>query len=225
MSIHAILVAAGVGVRMGAETPKALLPLAGRPMVAWSLDALSRAPGVVGIVVMAPPGHEDEMAAAVGGDHVTVVTGGSTRSRSVAGGLRTLPPSTERVLVHDAARPLVTPGLVARLLDALNGADGAIAAAPLADTVKREASGAIIAETVDRRGLWGAQTPQAFHRHVLVDAFDTADDDALDRATDCAWLVERKGGRVRLVDPGAPNMKVTTPSDLLVAEALLAGRF
>lgn len=222
MSIHAIVVAAGLGLRMGATAPKALVPLAGRPMVAWSLDALHAA-GVERVTVVGPPGREGEMRAVVG-HRVEVVPGGSTRARSVAAGLDALPAGAARVLVHDAARPLVTAALIGMVLQALEGADGAIAAAPLADTLKREGPPGEIRETVDRQGLWRAQTPQAFHRPVLAAAFAAADDDALDRATDCAWLVERAGGRVRLVDPGAPNLKVTTPSDLLVAEALLAGR-
>lgn len=223
MSIQAIVVAAGIGARMGATVPKALLPLSGRPMVEWSLDALVAAPEVDGIAVMCPPGHEDAMRAVVG-DRGVVVPGGSTRSRSVAAGLDVLPPGSGRVVVHDAARPLATAPLIAALLRALDGADGAIAAAPLADTLKREGPPGEIAGTVDRHGLWCAQTPQAFTLTALAAAFARADDAALDAATDCAWLVERNGGRVRLVDPGVPNFKVTTPADLLVAEALLAGR-
>jgi 2-C-methyl-D-erythritol 4-phosphate cytidylyltransferase len=208
---------------MGAAVPKALLPLAGRPLVEWSLDALVAAPEVDGIFVMCPPGHEDVTRVVVG-DRGVVVPGGSTRSRSVAAGLAALPRDTRHVLVHDAARPLVTAGLIAEVLASLEGADGAIAAAPLADTLKREGPPGEIGETVDRQGLWCAQTPQAFHQAALAAAFANADDEALDAATDCAWLVERNGGHVRLVDPGRPNLKVTTPADLLVAEALLAGR-
>lgn len=223
MSTQAIVVAAGMGTRLGATVPKALLPLSGRPMVEWSLSALVAAHEVDGILVMCPPGHEDVMRAVVG-DRGVVVPGGSTRSRSVAAGLDALPPGSERVVVHDAARPLATAPLITALLRALEGADGAIAAAPLADTLKREGAQGEIAETVDRQGLWCAQTPQAFTFTALAAAFEKADGPSLDAATDCAWLVERNGGHVRLVDPGVPNFKVTTPADLLVAEALLVGR-
>jgi 2-C-methyl-D-erythritol 4-phosphate cytidylyltransferase len=222
MSTHAIVVAAGLGIRMGAAAPKALLPLAGLPMVAWSLNAL-RAAELDGVIVVAPPGHEDEMRRAVG-DDMTIISGGSTRSRSVAAGLAALPRDASRVLVHDAARPLVTATLVEMLLGALDGVDGAIAASPLSDTLKRQDDESEIAGTVDREGLWRAETPQAFHLPALAAAFAAADDAALDQATDCAWLVERNGGRVRLVNSGAPNLKVTTPSDMLVAEALLTRR-
>lgn len=221
MKAAAVVVAAGMGVRMGAGVPKALMPLCGRPLVAWAVDALDACPGVEAIVVVAPPGHEEEMRAAAGGSAklVAVVPGGSTRSRSVAIGLAALP-ACEVVAVHDAARPLATAEGIARVIAAVEGADGAIAAAPLADTVKREDAGAIAA-TVDRAGLWLAQTPQAFRHAVLAEAFAAADAAALDAATDCAWLVERAGGRVRLVDLGAPNLKVTTPADVALAEALL----
>ncbi|MEW6581423.1 MAG: 2-C-methyl-D-erythritol 4-phosphate cytidylyltransferase [Actinomycetota bacterium] len=218
----AVVVAAGLGVRMGAGVPKALLPLAGRPLVAWAVGALQDCDAVDGIVVVAPPGHEDEMRAAAGpaGKLVATVPGGATRSRSVARGLAALPPGDGVVLVHDAARPLAGAAGVAAVLAGIGDADGAIAAAPLADTLKREEEG-VIAGTVDRSRLWLAQTPQAFRRPVLEAAFAAADDAALDAATDCAWLVERAGGRVRLVDLGAPNLKVTTPADVAVAEALL----
>jgi 2-C-methyl-D-erythritol 4-phosphate cytidylyltransferase len=224
MDTFAIIVAAGLGTRMGAAVPKALMPLAGRPMVAWSLDALVAADGIDTIVVVAPPGREMEMTEAIGDSvvRVVVVPGGSTRARSVAEGLAAGPSGAATVLVHDAARPLVTPAVVTAVLGALDGVDGAIAAAPLADTLKREDPPGIIGETLDRAGLWLAQTPQAFDRQALVSAFAAADGATLDRATDCAWLVEQAGGRVRLVDPGVPNFKVTTPSDLVLAEALLA---
>jgi 2-C-methyl-D-erythritol 4-phosphate cytidylyltransferase len=153
-----------------------------------------------------------------------IIPGGTTRSRSVACGLRAVPETADAVLVHDAARPLVTPELVSRLLDALGGVDGAIAAAPLVDTVKRQGDDGLIARTVDRAALWLAQTPQVFLRAVIEGAFGGATDADLDAATDCSWLVERSGGRVALVDPGSPNIKVTTPADLVVVEALLRAR-
>jgi len=129
------------------------------------------------------------------------------------------------VLVHDAARPLVQPALVGAVLDGIAGAEGAIAASPLADTLKRAAEGLLIGETVDRDGLWQAQTPQAFPLATLRAALEAAAAaGTLAAATDCASLVEAAGGRVRLVPSGAPNPKVTTPADLAIAEALLAAR-
>jgi 2-C-methyl-D-erythritol 4-phosphate cytidylyltransferase len=223
MSDAAVLVAAGAGVRMGAPVPKALMPLAGRPMLAWSLDALRAAPAIAVIVVAAPPGLEDAVIGAAG-DGVVVVPGGASRSESVREALAAVPAGAGRVLVHDAARPLLTPGLVAAVLAGVEGADGAIAAARVADTLKRD-DGGMIGGTVARAGLWAAQTPQAFAAGALRAAVAAADAaGTLAAATDCASLVEARGGRVRLVESRAPNLKVTTPADAALAEALLAAR-
>ncbi len=219
----AIVVAAGAGVRMGAPVPKALMPLAGRPMLAWCLEALRACEAVQAIVIVAPPGLEGQVAE-VAGD-ATVVPGGASRAESVREGLLAAPPGTRLALVHDAARPLVTPELIAAVLDGVEGADGAIAAAPASDTLKRAGEGAFIEDTVPRQGLWGAQTPQAFHLHVLASAVEAAEEEGrLAAATDCASLLEARGGRVRLVESRAPNLKVTTPADAILAEALLRAR-
>ena len=218
----AIVVAAGAGVRMGAEVPKALMPLAGRPMLAWSLDALRASPRVGAVVVVAPAGLEREIAA-VAGPGATVVPGGASRGASVREGLRAAPADAAVVLVHDAARPLVSAALVEAVLDGVEGADGAIAAAPAADTLKRAGEGLVIEGTVPRQGLWAAQTPQAFRALALRDAVEAAAaDGSLDAATDCASMVEARGGRVRLVESRRPNLKVTTPADAALAEALLS---
>lgn len=227
MSTLAILVAAGAGVRMGASVPKALMPLAGRPMIAWSVAALEASGRVDALVVVAPPGHEVRVRAVVGhaATPVAVVAGGSSRADSVRIGLAASPASASLVLVHDAARPLVAPALIAKVLDAVPGADGAIAAAPVVDTLKRAGAGDLIAGTVARAGLWGAQTPQAFRAASLRAAVDAAAvAGTLARATDCASMVEAWGGRVRLVASEAPNPKVTTPADRELAEAILAAR-
>jgi 2-C-methyl-D-erythritol 4-phosphate cytidylyltransferase len=230
------VVAGGAGVRMGAGMPKALMPLAGRPLVSWCLEALADAERVEATLVVAPSGHGTEMEAALGrgpaaGTLAGVVPGGATRARSVLAGLRALPAGVERVIVHDAARPLLRPELADAVVDAVEGADGAIAAAPLADTLKQVADDAlgadlVIARTLDRAGLWRAETPQGFRLDALLTAFERSLPAALDAATDCASLVEANGGRVRIVPSLAPNLKVTTPADLDLAEHLLraAGR-
>jgi 2-C-methyl-D-erythritol 4-phosphate cytidylyltransferase len=218
-------VAGGLGVRMGADVPKALMPVGGRPLVAWCVDALIASGLCAPVVIAAPAGHERAIAEAAGadGDDVRVVTGGATRAESVARGLAALPDGPGRVLVHDAARPLLTPALVAAVLDGIGDADGAIAAAPLADTPKRVDAALQITGTPDRAELWLAQTPQAFTRDALEAAVRAAEREGrLGRATDCASLVEAVGGRVRVVQSRHPNLKVTTPADVLVAEALLA---
>jgi 2-C-methyl-D-erythritol 4-phosphate cytidylyltransferase len=210
----ALLVAAGSGERLGAGRPKAFVELAGRPMVAWSLDAL-RAAGIEEIVVALPPGHEAP-AACLG------VEGGATRSQSVRAALAAAPPD-DRVVVHDAARPLVTPEHFRAALAALDDADCAVAAAPVTDTVKEAGPDRFVIATLDRTRLWAIQTPQAFRRAALERAL-SVDEDVLAAATDDAWLVERTGGTVRVVESTPANLKVTTPHDLRLADHLLADR-
>jgi 2-C-methyl-D-erythritol 4-phosphate cytidylyltransferase len=219
----AIVVAAGAGIRMGAGMPKALMPVGGRALAAWCLDALAGSDRIGSVVVVAPGGHEGELAHALGLEVDQVVTGGSSRAESVGRGLRAVDRDTDLVLVHDAARPLIRPELITAVIAAAMAADGAIAAAPLADTPKRVGDDLIITATPSRAGLWLAQTPQVFWRAVLERAFDRARaEERLDAATDCASMVEADGGRVAVVPSLWPNLKVTTPSDVRIAELLLA---
>ncbi len=223
MATACIIVAAGIGVRMGSRLPKALMPVAGRPLVAWAIEA-ARASGVVDeFVIVAPRGRLRDIEAVVGADeHLTVVAGGETRAHSVAAGLEAISEEVEVVLVHDAARPLARPELFRAVYEALSPrVDGAIAAAPLADTLKRARPDRTIGETVDRQGLWLAQTPQCFHVAALRSAYERLDDDEISETTDCASIVERAGGTVVLVASSAANLKVTLPSDVALAEYLL----
>jgi 2-C-methyl-D-erythritol 4-phosphate cytidylyltransferase len=209
----ALLVAAGSGERLGAGRPKAFVVLAGRPMVDWSLDAL-RAAGIEDIVVALPPGHDVP-------DGCVGAMGGATRSESVRAALAAAPPG--EVVVHDAARPLATPDHFRDVLAALADADCAVAAAPVTDTVKEAGPDRLVTATLDRSRLWAIQTPQAFRRSVLERALAVSGD-VLAEATDDAWLVERTGGTVRVVESTPANLKVTTPHDLRIAELLLADR-
>ncbi len=214
----ALIVAAGSGERLGAGRPKAFVQLAGRPLLQWSIDALKAVAGIEQIVVALPAGSE----APAG---VTGVEGGAVRSDSVRRALAVAGPG-ELVLVHDAARPLLTPELAAEVIAALasdQGADAAIAAVPVTDTIKRLGDGGAVTETLDRGRLWAVQTPQVFRRGVLARALQVSVAE-LARATDDAWLIERAGGRVVVVHSSDENLKVTTPLDLQMAELLLAGR-
>jgi 2-C-methyl-D-erythritol 4-phosphate cytidylyltransferase len=211
----ALVVAAGSGERLGASRPKAFVTLAGKPMVQWSVEALRAVPEV-GEIMIALPDGETAPEGTVG------VLGGAVRSASVRAALRAAGPD-DQVVVHDAARPLVTPGLVTRTLAALGGADGAIAAAPVSDTIKEVDAGGTVRATLDRARLWAVQTPQVFRRTALEEALDV-DDATLAAATDDAWLVERAGGIVRVVSAPPENLKVTTLADLRRAEALLRDR-
>ena len=180
-------------------------------MVEWSVAVLS--PLVDHVVVALPPGV-DAPAGTIG------VPGGAQRSLSVRAALAAA--EGDPVLVHDAARPLLTAELVERVLAALDGADAAIAAAPVTDTVKEARDGTVV-RTLDRSGLWAVQTPQAFRRAALERALGQPDD-VLAAATDDASLVEGLGGSVRIVEAPRENLKVTTPLDLRVAELLLHQR-
>jgi 2-C-methyl-D-erythritol 4-phosphate cytidylyltransferase len=187
-------------------------------MIEWSLAAFEAAERVDDVVVAVPPGEESR----VSDLGVVVVGGGEHRSQSVANALELA--TGEIVVVHDAARPLVTPGLIDAVVEELAAEDGAaavIAAAPVTDTIK-EASGDRVVRTLDRSGLWSVQTPQAFRATALRDAL--ADAGAAAEATDDAMLVERRGGRVLIHSTPPDNIKVTTPFDLRVAELLLRER-
>ncbi|HEX5983482.1 MAG TPA: 2-C-methyl-D-erythritol 4-phosphate cytidylyltransferase [Solirubrobacterales bacterium] len=227
-----MIAAAGSGQRLGAGGPKAFVPVAGRPMIEWSLDAFRACDSVRSIVVAAPPGHVRE----IGGHDLTVVPGGETRAQSVANALEAV--GTAYVAIHDAARPLLTPELVEALvadLDANPDAAGVIAAAPVTDTIKRAAATSLrfdtpevlnrklaIEGTEDRSRLWAAQTPQAFRTEALREALASVE--RPEEATDEAMLVERAGGTVLIHPVAGENLKVTTPLDLRVAELLLSER-
>jgi 2-C-methyl-D-erythritol 4-phosphate cytidylyltransferase len=219
-----VIAAAGSGQRLGAGGPKALVELAGRPLLEWSLAALGEAASIGPIVIAAPPGHEAAVERIAAG-RARVLAGGETRAESVSLALAAV--EDELVAVHDAARPLITPELVDRLIARLgsSGAECVIAAAPVADTLKREGEGGSVDATIDRTGLWGAQTPQAFRTVALRRAQEAAlASGHLEAATDEAWLIERVGETVLLEPARSPNLKVTEPADLAVAEALLAAR-
>jgi 2-C-methyl-D-erythritol 4-phosphate cytidylyltransferase len=212
----ALIVAAGRGERLGAPGPKAFIPLAGRPMLAWSVEALRAVAAIERIVVALPAEITESPAGTVG------VAGGATRSESVMRALAAAGPG-DPVLVHDAARPLLTPELAVAVLDAVEGVDAAIAAAPVSDTIKRGDARLLVRDTLRRDELWAVQTPQVFRREALVRA-QAVPADVLAGATDDASLIERAGGAVRLVPVPGANLKVTTPLDLRVAELLLAER-
>jgi 2-C-methyl-D-erythritol 4-phosphate cytidylyltransferase len=189
--------------------------LAGRPLVAWCLDAFAAAESIGSVIVAAP---SDQVGAFPVG--VEVVAGGDSRSESVAAALQRA--NSELVVVHDAARPLVTAELIDAVLTRLAGEPGAagvIAAAPITDTVKR-AEDQVIVATESREHLWAAQTPQAFRSEALREAL-AVDPEELASATDDASLVEARGGRVLIEPAPRENLKVTTPADLSLAELLL----
>jgi 2-C-methyl-D-erythritol 4-phosphate cytidylyltransferase len=202
-----IVPAGGSGERLGAEKPKAFVVVGGRALLEYSLEALDAVCDRV--VVAVPPGEAGE----------DRVEGGRSRSASVRNAVRAAP-EADVYVVHDAARPLVSVELVRRCVDALDGVDGAIAAARLTDTVKEAGEDRRVRRTLDRSTLWAIQTPQVFRAEVLRRALDV-DDEVLTAATDDASLVEAAGGSVRMVESSPDNFKITTAADLARAEALL----
>lgn len=220
MSTAAILLCAGRGERLGAGVEKALAPLAGRPLFAWSLEALEGSAAVDGIVVVGPVRKLQAALAATGLACRKLVAwseGGRERQQSVARGLHVLPEGFTHVAIHDAARALVSAALVNRVVLEARTHGAAIAALPLDDTLKRGTLDRI-EDTVPRASLWRAQTPQAFRRDWIAAAHAAASA----TATDDAALVEAAGHPVRLVPGEALNFKITSPQDLALAEAWLA---
>jgi len=222
MKVVALLVAAGRGTRFGADRPKQLLPLLGRPVLRHAAEALLRDGGVDAILPVTPPGEEAELAALLDGLPLRrAVAGGATRQASVLAGLEALaadPPDI--VLVHDAARPVIPAGTVPALLAALESTPGAIPAAPVAETLKRGEEGRVVA-TVPRAGLFRAQTPQAFRFADLLAAHRAA---GIEEATDDAQILERAGLPVALVAGDESNVKITWKEDLVRVEAQMLAR-
>jgi len=226
LKASAIIVAAGGGVRLGSNVPKAFVKIAGRTMLSYSLATVRQINSIEELVITVPEGFENaaraEVAAAGLGIPVKITVGGIERQDSVRIALELTSAESDLVIVHDAARPLATPEIFDACLNAASRAGGAIAAIPVSDTLKRVADSTITA-TIARAGLWQAQTPQAFRRAVLVAAHQRAVREKI-AATDDADLVERTSARVEVVEASTTNIKITTPADLAIAEAIIAAR-
>jgi 2-C-methyl-D-erythritol 4-phosphate cytidylyltransferase len=212
VSVWAVLVAAGRGERLGEDRPKAFVRLGELPLLAEPLRRLDECEWIDAVVVVAPPEWEEPailLAEELGASKVTAcVTGGETRTESVRAGVAEVPEDAAVILVHDAARPLVTDDVVGRVVQALQeGFDGVVPGLPVSDTVKR-IDRDVVVETLDRGTLVSVQTPQAFVAPVLRAAL------AAGEGSDCASLVERAGGRVRVVAGDERLLKVTTSADL-----------
>ncbi len=221
--IAVIIAAAGAGERMG-NIRKQYLQLDGRPLLSHSIERFLSCPGVHSIVIALPEDDvRDPPTWLLERDpRVTLVAGGTHRGESVHNALRAIPEDSDIVLVHDAARPLVSEGVIGRVVAEATLGRGAVPAIPVADTIKRVGVGLRITETPDRSTLWRAQTPQGFPRQMLLDAYNKAAADGV-LGTDDAALVERAGGEVVVVQGAFENIKITTREDIAYAEALLAG--
>ncbi|MBE3587535.1 MAG: 2-C-methyl-D-erythritol 4-phosphate cytidylyltransferase [Thermoanaerobacteraceae bacterium] len=224
-NLFAVIVAAGRSLRMGQGINKQLLPLGGIPVLARSLQVFEEAVPVKGYVLVVAPADVERFNHLVRREWnchkmIAVAAGGGSRQESVFRGLSALPRETAVVLVHDGARPLVHAGLVERVAEAAARWGAATAAVPVKDTVKQAGPDEFVARTLPRDSLWLAQTPQAFHYALLVEAHQRAREEKI-TATDDASLVEAMGRPVKLVPGSYRNIKITTPEDLAVAEALL----
>ena len=209
-----IVAAAGSGLRLGADLPKALVPLAGRPLVCWAVDAL-RAGGVAEVVVAAPPAERGAFAAAL--PDVLLVDGGASRTASVRAALDAATAAADVVLVHDAARPLTPPDVIRRVLAALAaGHPAVVPVLPAVDTTVVVDEGGVVTETLPRAVLRRVQTPQGFDRSTLAGAYATLASDA--DLTDDAAVVRAAGIPVTTVDGDERSAKVTVPHDLATAE-------
>lgn len=225
MSVAVLVLAAGRGARLAAAQPKAFVPLAGRPLLLRTLEAMARVPGVDHVV---PVVAADDLPLfeRLSPDLSTLpkvaraVIGGAERQDSMRAGLAALGPDVTLVAVHDAARPFVRVGDVERVLAAARSVGAALLAVPVTDTLKRVREGRVV-ETPDRSEYWAAQTPQAFQVDVLREAVAKASAAGV-RATDDVQLVERLGLPVAVVEGDPRNIKITRPGDLAVAEAWLA---
>ncbi|MDP9023308.1 MAG: 2-C-methyl-D-erythritol 4-phosphate cytidylyltransferase [Actinomycetota bacterium] len=227
--VTAVVVAAGRGQRLadaGAGRPKALVEIDGRPLLDLALTTLRAVPAITAVVVVHPPGAGSDFRAVAGSD-VALVAGGPSRSASVRCGVKALVPGSELVAIHDAARPLVPPAVIADAVEAVTG--DVVAAAPglpVTDTLKRVGTGGDVVATVGRGGLWAVHTPQVIRRDVLERTLDWAHGRD---ATDDLSLVEEAiaagavVGRVRLVRGDPRGLKVTHPEDLLLAAAIVRG--
>jgi 2-C-methyl-D-erythritol 4-phosphate cytidylyltransferase len=230
----AIIVAAGRSQRMGGAD-KQLRTIAGVPVLARTVEAFSACPDVGAIVLVLNPDNmvgAAEMKMEYGWDKVqAMVPGGERRQDSVAAGLAAVKSmgrggsGYEWVAVHDGARPLVTPDVISRGLEAAREVGAAIAAVPATDTVKVVDASRIITATPERSNLWLAQTPQVFRTSLLAGAYEAlASDDALLDVTDCARLLELTGHAVKIFEGERTNIKITTPLDLWIAEAIVRGQ-
>lgn len=222
MKIQAIVAAAGSGERLGKEVPKPFIVIHGRPLVIHTLLVLEQCGLIEGIIVTAHPDHLERMRTIIsdaGLRKISCVTaGGKTRTESVRKALDRLDADTQKVLIHDGARPLITADFLQRMIEASMDEDALIAALPVKPTIKQvDPASLAVQKTLDRNGLWEIQTPQIFQKALLQQAYHQKDIDV----TDDAALIEHLGRGVKVFPGLEQNIKITTPFDLMLAEKLI----
>jgi 2-C-methyl-D-erythritol 4-phosphate cytidylyltransferase len=225
MKVTALVVAAGSGSRMLTGVPKQFLLLDGQPIVSRTLAVFETVNEVQEVTLVVPEGQEErcrrEWVDAHGLKKVShLVPGGKRRQDSVYAGLQMISPETDIVLVHDGVRPFVTSSIICRTIEAAARCGGALVAIPVKDTVKKAGSDGRVSATLDRTSLWLAQTPQAFRKPILMEAYQKAYIDGVIQ-TDDAALVERLGYPVQIIEGAWDNLKITRPDDLLLAQEIV----
>jgi 2-C-methyl-D-erythritol 4-phosphate cytidylyltransferase len=225
--VIAVVPAAGLGTRLGPGLNKSFLPLLDRPLLAWTLEALQAAEEIAEIIPVLKGSEMEQAGEMVERYGLTkvkrIARGGAERQDSVLSGLELIKGPCSTVLIHDGARPLLEQALIRATIAALEGYDGAVAALPARETIKEADGAGLIRRTLQRQALWSAQTPQVFPFRGIMEAHEEAAREGF-RSTDDSALVERRGGRVRVVMGSQRNIKITTPEDLEVAEMLLRGQ-
>lgn len=224
----ALIPAAGMGKRMGASVNKQYLHLGGLPILAHTLAVFQSCPDITGICLVTPADEiaycRDQVVTPCGYSKVIeIVPGGRERQNSVMNGLKALRRhalSDDVVLIHDGVRPFITPHLLRESISTASNHDGALVAVPAKDTIKTVRDGDVV-DTPDRSCLWQAQTPQSFRFGLILEAHQSAENAGFS-GTDDSSLVERRGGKVRIVTGDYRNIKITTPEDLVLAEAFLS---
>jgi len=223
----AIIPSAGKGLRMRHTVPKQYIKFEGRPVVAYTLDAFERCELIDEVLLVVAPGDEEFCLNQIVEKFafhkvLKIVIGGKRRQDSVYNGIKELDPDTDLVVVHDAVRPFVTPELISNAVGLVEGidADGVVVGLPVKDTIKEVDKESFIVDTPKRESLWYAQTPQVFKKDILERAFAKAYSDNF-YGTDEASIVERIGGRIKMIEGTYENIKITTREDLLIAEIML----
>ncbi len=225
-NIVAVVPAAGLGKRLGPGRNKTFLSILGKPVIIWTLEALSSVSEISEII---PVFRESDMESGLAlckryrlSKVKRMAPGGKERQDSVYNGLRLLHGDTGLVVIHDGARPLASREIMIEAIKSVSGFDGAVAGVPVKDTIK-EAGGGFIISTLKREGLWAIQTPQVFRYDSIIKAYNQAMGERF-YSTDDAALIERAGGKVKIVMGSYENIKITTPEDVLTAEFLLRQR-
>jgi 2-C-methyl-D-erythritol 4-phosphate cytidylyltransferase len=226
VNASAIVLAAGDGRRLGGDVPKPFLEIAGRPLVLRTLDRMFSAPSVETVVLVVAAEQRSRCESLLRSDAALrerrwlIQTGGATRQESARRGLERVPPSADIVLIHDAARPFVSAGLIERCIEAAAGKGAVIVGLPVRDTIKSVSPDHWVQSTPDRTVLWEIQTPQVFKRELILAAHEQAAREGI-QVTDDAMMVERTGVPVHVLEGERTNLKITVPEDVWLAEAVI----